>query len=80
MRRTGQIFLHQYCHHYKHHLNYDHKCDQNNDRDDDDDQDEHRITRLVLASQGGFALAREQDDVRRLQHRGGDGHHHTGDF
>ena len=41
-------------------------------------QDEHRFKRPVLASQRGFTVAREQDDVRRLQHRGGHGHHHTG--
>ena len=41
-------------------------------------QDEHRFKGPVLASQRGFTVAREQDDVRGLQHRGGHGHHHTG--
>ena len=41
-------------------------------------QDEHRFTRPVLASQRGFTAAREQDDVRGLQYRGGHGYHHTG--
>ena len=72
--REGQVIyfiIMMFHHHHQHHNHHDWNHNK---------QDEHRFAGLVLAAQRGFAAAREQDDVRRLQYRGRDGHHNTGDW